>query len=378
MCGGRRSSHKDIGLVIGTVTGGMLLIVGVLGISFCIYKRKLTANERNFDINGYPLTKTCFPQPSLPVIANEKLLSWVGDEILPRDNAKLFKVVILFGKAFELFKLEGSDYGLSFYAANKSMENSAFCNADGDFLLVPQQGNSLENAADYCPVSFVSSAVVTKASAAGSKEARVSIVFASWRLILETLPAVLQLMPVHLQKFLRLERGQQFSDEDKKLFFHFTRVAEWLTGRRDHRKGRKSTLMKHDMIIGAARLLGFHTCVGSGGEKLLPEWYADKGISLYLSKEIVKADLASKTLVSAAGDTLKFESLIIATGSTVPRLTDFGVQEADSKNILYLREIDDADKLVETIKAKKNGKVVIVGGGYIGLELSAVMKLNNF
>ncbi|KAL8154573.1 hypothetical protein AgCh_000081 [Apium graveolens] len=77
-------------------------------------------------------------EPSLPVIANEKLLSWVGDEILPRDSAKLFKVVILFGKAFELFKLEGGESG---YAANKSMQNSAFCNADGDFLLVPQQGN---------------------------------------------------------------------------------------------------------------------------------------------------------------------------------------------------------------------------------------------
>jgi hypothetical protein len=27
----------------------------------------------------------------------------------------------------------------------------------------------------------------------------------------------------------------------------------------------------------AARLPGFHTCVGSGGEKLLPEWYVEKG-----------------------------------------------------------------------------------------------------
>lgn len=61
----------------------------------------------------------------------------------------------------------------------------------------------------------------------------------------------------------------------------------------------------------------------------------------------------------------------------VIRLTDFGVQGADAKHIYYLREIDDADKLVEVIKQKKNGKVVIVGGGYIGLELSAVMKLNN-
>lgn len=61
----------------------------------------------------------------------------------------------------------------------------------------------------------------------------------------------------------------------------------------------------------------------------------------------------------------------------VLKLSDFGVQGADSKNIFYLREIDDADKLVEAIKAKKNGKAVIVGGGYIGLELSAVMRLNN-
>nr|VDD57197.1 unnamed protein product [Brassica oleracea] len=129
---------------------------------------------------------------------------------------------------------------------------------------------------------------------------------------------------------------------------------------------------------GAARLPGFHCCVGSGGEKLLPESYKQKGIELILSTEIVKADLAAKSLVSAAGDVFKYETLIIATGSTVLRLTDFGVKGADSKNILYLREIDDADKVVEAIQAKKGGKAVVVGGGYIGLELSAALRINNF
>ncbi|KAJ9181418.1 hypothetical protein P3X46_009551 [Hevea brasiliensis] len=128
---------------------------------------------------------------------------------------------------------------------------------------------------------------------------------------------------------------------------------------------------------GTARLPGFHVCVGSGGERLAPEWYKEKGIELILSTEIVKADLATKTLTSAAGATFKYQILIIATGSTVIRLSDFGVQGADAKNIFYLREIDDADKLVEAIKAKKNGKAVIVGGGYIGLELSAALKINN-
>ncbi|GAB2272209.1 hypothetical protein Dimus_007029 [Dionaea muscipula] len=128
---------------------------------------------------------------------------------------------------------------------------------------------------------------------------------------------------------------------------------------------------------GYARLPGFHVCVGSGGERLLPEWYKEKGIELILSTEIVKADLPTKSLTSAAGETFTYDVLIIATGSTVIRLTDFKVEGADAKNIFYLREVDDADKLVEAIKAKKGGKAVIVGGGYIGLELSAVLKLNN-
>lgn len=59
-------------------------------------------------------------------------------------------------------------------------------------------------------------------------------------------------------------------------------------------------------------------------------------------------------------------------------MSDFGVQGADAKNIFYLREIDDADQLVEAIKTKKNGKVVVVGGGYIGLELGAALRINNF
>ncbi|CAM8949254.1 unnamed protein product [Rhodiola kirilowii] len=128
---------------------------------------------------------------------------------------------------------------------------------------------------------------------------------------------------------------------------------------------------------GTARLPGFHTCVGSGGERLLPEWYKEKGIELILSTEVVKADLASKTLITAAGETFKYSNLIIATGSTVIRLTDFKVEGADAKNIFYLREIEDADSLVAAIKAHPKGKAVVVGGGYIGLELSAALKIND-
>ncbi|MBA0573927.1 hypothetical protein Golob_001174 [Gossypium lobatum] len=128
----------------------------------------------------------------------------------------------------------------------------------------------------------------------------------------------------------------------------------------------------------AARLPEFHVCVGSGGDRLLPDWYKEKGIQLILGTEIVKVNLALKTLVSAAGEIFKFQTLIIATGSTVIRLTDFKVEGADAKNIFYLRELEDADKLVESIKMKKYGKAVIIGGGYIGLEVAAAMRINDF
>lgn len=70
--------------------------------------------------------------------------------------------------------------------------------------------------------------------------------------------------------------------------------------------------------------------------------------------------------------------MLIATGSSVIKLTDFGVQGAEANDILYLRDIEDADKLVAAMQAKKDGKAVVVGGGYIGLELSAALKTNNF
>ncbi|XP_022142764.1 monodehydroascorbate reductase-like [Momordica charantia] len=127
----------------------------------------------------------------------------------------------------------------------------------------------------------------------------------------------------------------------------------------------------------AARLPQFHVCVGSGGERLDPSWYEEKGVELILNTKIVKAALASKTLTSEDGRIFKFETLVIATGSAGIRLGDFGVKGDESKNVLYFRDLNDAEKIVEAMKAKRKGKAVIVGGGYIGLEVAAAIRLNN-
>lgn len=58
-------------------------------------------------------------------------------------------------------------------------------------------------------------------------------------------------------------------------------------------------------------------------------------------------------------------------------LKDFKTPGADAQGIYYLREMHEADVLVEAIKAKKGGSAVVVGGGYIGLELAACLTIND-
>jgi monodehydroascorbate reductase (NADH) len=57
-------------------------------------------------------------------------------------------------------------------------------------------------------------------------------------------------------------------------------------------------------------------------------------------------------------------------------LADFKTAGADAKGIFYLRDVRDADQLVEAIKTRKSDEALVVGGGYIGLELAACLTLN--
>ena len=69
-----------------------------------------------------------------------------------------------------------------------------------------------------------------------------------------------------------------------------------------------------------ARLPGFHTCVGGGGDRQAPEWYAEKGVSFLTGTKVTAVDVAAKKLTTASGDTIGYEKLLVATGARVRRL----------------------------------------------------------
>mmetsp|Transcript_13649 Transcript_13649/g.29277 ORF Transcript_13649/g.29277 Transcript_13649/m.29277 type:complete len:433 (-) Transcript_13649:309-1607(-) len=124
---------------------------------------------------------------------------------------------------------------------------------------------------------------------------------------------------------------------------------------------------------GAARLPGFHTCVGGGGERQDPAWYQAKGITYLTKSSVTSVDVASKVLSLASGDSVQYEQLVVATGARPVTLTDIKLPGDGLEGVHYLRNEEQAAALVAGIKAAKErgGKAVVIGGGYIGMEVAA-------
>ena len=100
---------------------------------------------------------------------------------------------------------------------------------------------------------------------------------------------------------------------------------------------------------------------------LRPEkFYADKNITVRTGVTVESIDRQNKTLATTDGE-VAYEKLLLATGS---RARQLDVPGADLDGIHYLRTINDVDAIRGALESPK--KVVIVGGGYIGLEVAAV------
>jgi 3-phenylpropionate/trans-cinnamate dioxygenase ferredoxin reductase subunit len=107
-------------------------------------------------------------------------------------------------------------------------------------------------------------------------------------------------------------------------------------------------------------------------ERLLlrpPAFYADKGVTLELGRSVAELDLTARALRLADGGTLPFDRLLLATGSRVRKLT---VPGAQLQGVHYVRTIADVDSI--TAMLSQTAAVVVIGGGYIGLEVAAVMR----
>lgn len=96
------------------------------------------------------------------------------------------------------------------------------------------------------------------------------------------------------------------------------------------------------------------------------EYYAEHAIELRLGTRATGLDPRAGALQLDAGDALRYDQLLIATGTSVRRLSVPGVELA---GVHYLRTIRDARRIgVELARAQR---VVVIGAGFIGAEVAA-------
>lgn len=99
---------------------------------------------------------------------------------------------------------------------------------------------------------------------------------------------------------------------------------------------------------------------------LHPAGLASLGIRVELDREVVAIDAGAHTLRLTHGQELEYDRLLLATGAAPRRLE---VPGSEHKGVFYLRELADARRLRPALHA--SGRVVIIGGGVIGLEVAA-------
>ncbi len=94
--------------------------------------------------------------------------------------------------------------------------------------------------------------------------------------------------------------------------------------------------------------------------------YDGMGIALRSGTRAVAIDRAAHRVTLADGESLRYDRLVLALGGRVRRLDLPG---AEAPNLLYLRSIEDADAIRRHLIP--GSRMVVVGGGYVGLEVAA-------
>jgi 3-phenylpropionate/trans-cinnamate dioxygenase ferredoxin reductase subunit len=95
-------------------------------------------------------------------------------------------------------------------------------------------------------------------------------------------------------------------------------------------------------------------------------YYADQAIDLRLGVRATALDPASQTVTLDAGESLRYDKLLIATGSQLRHLSLPG---GDLDGVFYLRTLQDARLLAAQLQ--RINRVVVIGAGFIGSEVAA-------
>lgn len=100
--------------------------------------------------------------------------------------------------------------------------------------------------------------------------------------------------------------------------------------------------------------------------------YQNENIELHLGKSVISINRDLKEISVSDGHIQPYDKLVIATGARALEPNIVGLSAG--AHVCYLRTAADVLKIKKAYGLSKNKKVVIIGGGYIGLEIAASLK----
>ncbi|MHB9861890.1 NAD(P)/FAD-dependent oxidoreductase [Streptomyces sp. YIM S03343] len=102
-------------------------------------------------------------------------------------------------------------------------------------------------------------------------------------------------------------------------------------------------------------------------------WYARNDIELHLGQTVAAVDRSARTVRFGDGTIVRYDKLLIATGSE-PRRLD--IPGTDLVGVHHLRRLAHAERLKSVLASlgRDNGHLVIAGAGWIGLEVAAAAR----
>ena len=99
-------------------------------------------------------------------------------------------------------------------------------------------------------------------------------------------------------------------------------------------------------------------------------YYESQGIDLRLGVTATAIDRAEKTVTTAQDDVIRYDTLALATGA---RVRTIPIPGADLPGVHYIRTLKDIDSVSAALDGVET--VVVVGGGFIGLEAAAALRV---
>ncbi|OGD33918.1 hypothetical protein A2988_00285 [Candidatus Azambacteria bacterium RIFCSPLOWO2_01_FULL_46_25] len=99
-------------------------------------------------------------------------------------------------------------------------------------------------------------------------------------------------------------------------------------------------------------------------------WYADNNVAFISGKKAVRLDPQKKAVTLDDGAEVSYEKLLVAVGGAARK---YDVPGSEKRNIFYVRTLDDAKAIIETVKHAKHA--VTIGGGFVSFEMCEMLRL---